>query len=48
MTARPASDRSQMEHRIRAALAMGDRRIFKIGADLGVGSGIVKCVKAAL
>jgi hypothetical protein len=37
-----------MKHRIRAALAKGDRGILRIAADLGVGSGTVQRVKAAL
>jgi len=38
---------ARMERRIREALAMGDRGILRIAADLGVGSGTVQRVKAA-
>ena len=44
---RPRID-ARMEQRIRAALAKGDRGILRIAADLGVGSGTVQRVKAAL
>ena len=39
---------AKMEHRIRDALAWGDRGILKIAADFGVSSGAVHRVKAAL
>ena len=44
---RPRID-ARTEQRIRAALAKGDRGILRIAADLGVGSGTVQRVKAAL
>jgi DNA invertase Pin-like site-specific DNA recombinase len=44
---RPRID-GRMERRIREALARGDRGILWIAADLGVGSGTVQRVKAAL
>jgi DNA invertase Pin-like site-specific DNA recombinase len=44
---RPRID-AKMEQRIRAALAKGDRGILRIAGDLGVGSGTVQRVKAAL
>ena len=44
---RPRID-ARMEHWIREALAKGDRGILRIPADLGVGSGTVQRVKAAL
>jgi hypothetical protein len=37
-----------LERRISGALAKGDRGILRIAADLGVGSGTVQRVKAAL
>ena len=44
---RPRID-DRMEHRIRAALAKGDRGILRIAADLGVGSGTVQRTKTTL
>jgi DNA invertase Pin-like site-specific DNA recombinase len=44
---RPRID-ARVERRIREALAKGDRGILRIAADLGVGSGTVQRVKAAL